>query len=989
MPLSEKPISQSLSQDEKHQQGIRLFQEGQFEESARLIGEALLGTETSERWNDWATAVLSCGRPAEAEKGFRRALEMDPQNSEAAANLGVLLVGRERAADAVPFLERGMARADAKADKDQRAQLVGLLADCRSRQAQNSKLILDTPSARSALRVPSPRKKIVFTGDVLRPMPDGTSHQALNIQWLADMLRYPVSMAADAELDVHLWDAGKGSIDGPRFYELNSSAVSPENWGRLFDAREISLSSAEYLGTFFEDAVVVGFELPDVMIRLFQARGVPYLDLFIHPVRYLEDLFFGIRTNVAEMFEVLTRHAVPEELFHMQAGIHKATMRRTPPLDIRRNTCLFVGQTPMDKSLLVNGNVLSVENFAEQIQQIARSSEKVYFKPHPYGSDEGQIMKILGGAGKAEITRANVYHLLAQDNIQEVFGISSSVLHEAEYFGKKVTHLSKNRLNLYGPQQTDFDPWTFVPVLDAFYNPRFWSELLGSVCAVKQCPDLHLSLKSSRLRTSLQMFWGYNFLDAELLLHNIKNMGGFDFGGAATPQEKATVPGQNNEPAPPEQNSEPAQTADPAESVQPVQESPPAVPEQSSGMDSEVQKVKKNGTGKSGVSFHASVYGGSGYSDECLAVVLGLAEHQLAVQLHPLVFQSDTRNLLSREVQNTLEELKRQPVNLARSIYYQCVPAHDFNRQAQARCRVGRTMFESDSIPDGWAERCQAMDEIWVPSEFNRETFASAGVDERKLRVVPAGVNTKLFRPGLEPLSLARTRGFNFLSMFEWTDRKAPDVLLRAYLSEFKPDEDVALILKSYARPDPNADLLPRLAHFIEREAGLTLDKAPPIILLTGFLSNADMPRLHSSADAFVLPSRGEGYGRPYMEALACGRPVIATRWSGQMDFLHEENSYLIDLEGVVPTPPDVDVELYAGHRWAEPSVEHLRQLMRQVFSQHEEAQRRAERGRAEMVRDWDWNVVIKRWVNEFERLMDSPFASAAPEPLREVLSLP
>ncbi|MCH8268975.1 MAG: glycosyltransferase [Acidobacteria bacterium] len=381
--------------------------------------------------------------------------------------------------------------------------------------------------------------------------------------------------------------------------------------------------------------------------------------------------------------------------------------------------------------------------------------------------------------------------------------------------------------------------------------------------------------------------------------------------------------------------------------------------------------MKKNSAGESGISFHAAVYGGRGYSDESLAVVLGLAERQLPVQLYPLVFQRDTHNLLSREVQDTLERLKQQSINLSRSVYYQCVPAHDFNLQVQARCRVGRTMFETDRIPDGWAERCQAMDEIWVPSEFNRQTFAASGVDEHRLRVMPAGVDTKAFRPGLEPLSLPRTRGFNFLSIFEWTQRKGPEVLLRAYLTEFKPDEDVALVLKSFARPNPDADLLPRLAYFVEREIGLTLDKAPPIILLTGFLSNADMPRLYSSADAFVLPSRGEGYGRPYMEALACERSVIATRWSGQMDFLHDENSYLIDLEGVVPTPPDVDVELYAGQRWAEPSVEHLRQLMRQVFSHREEAQRRAERGRAEMVEHWDWNMVMKRWVNEFERLLN------------------
>ena len=517
--------SDSTPGDDRHRLGIQRFQEGRFEEAARLTSEALLHAETSELWNDWGTAEFSCGRATEAERGFRRALEMDPRNSEAAVNLGVLLVGLERYNDAIPFLERGTARPD----PDDRAQLVGLLADCRARQAQSSELDLDKPSYASAIRVPSPRKRVVFTGDVLRPIP----HQGLNIQWLADLLRYPVSMAADAEMDVHLGDAEKGSIDGSRFYKLNGSEVSPENWGRLFDAKDISVSSAEYLGTFFENAIVVGFELPDVMIRLFQARGIPYLDFIIHPVRYMDDLFFGIRTNVTEMFTVLTHYVVPEELFRIHAGIHMATVGRMAPLDISPNSCLFVGQTPMDKSLLKDGSFQSVEDFAEQIRKIARSYNKIYFKPHPYGSEEDRTMKLLKDSGRVEITRANVYQLLAQKNVQEVCGISSSVLYEAEYFGKKVTHLSKNRLNLYGQQQNSFDPWTFVPVIDAFYNPRFWANLLSATCSVKECPDLKPVSKSSRLRNSLQMFWGYNFLDAEILLQYMNKVDSFDFGGAA------------------------------------------------------------------------------------------------------------------------------------------------------------------------------------------------------------------------------------------------------------------------------------------------------------------------------------------------------------------------------------------------------------------------------------------------------------------------
>jgi glycosyltransferase involved in cell wall biosynthesis len=212
---------------------------------------------------------------------------------------------------------------------------------------------------------------------------------------------------------------------------------------------------------------------------------------------------------------------------------------------------------------------------------------------------------------------------------------------------------------------------------------------------------------------------------------------------------------------------------------------------------------------------------------------------------------------------------------------------------------------------------------------------------------------------------------FKFLSMFDLQDRKDMDLLLKAYLAEFKADEDVCLVLKITQHTHRTADPAALLAHFVEKEAGLRLEKTPPIILVQGFIPRAELPRLYASADAFVLPTRGEGFGLPYIEALACGLSVIATRWSSQLDFLHDGNSYLIDIEGLVPASWR-DVEYFAGHRWAQPSVEHLRQLMRTVYSSREEARRRAENGRQEIVERWDWSVVVKQWVAEFRRLLDT-----------------
>ena len=396
-------------------------------------------------------------------------------------------------------------------------------------------------------------------------------------------------------------------------------------------------------------------------------------------------------------------------------------------------------------------------------------------------------------------------------------------------------------------------------------------------------------------------------------------------------------------------------------------------PKESSFLDSgrHCQAFRHQACGKlpPGVMARCSVYGGSGYADESLAVVLGLFQHDIPVELRPMYMHSDTMNLLSPDVQNTLELLKLRRVDPARSILFQCLTAHDMALDMYALRRVGRTTFETDRLPVGWLEVLRELDEVWVPSQFNRKVFAQHGVDETKLQVLPEGIDTDLFHPNLEPLPLPQRRGFNFLSLFEWTQRKGPEILLRAYLSEFKADEDVALILKTYARPDPRTEILPRLAAFVEQEMGLKLEAAPPIILLPGFMTNADIRRLYVSADAFVLPSRGEGWGRPYMEALACECPVIATRWSGQLDFLHDGISYLIDAN-VVPAPANVDVELYAGHCWASPDIDHLRQLMRQVFTHRDDAKQRAIRGRKEMVEKWDWSVVTKQWVNEFARLL-------------------
>lgn len=277
---------------------------------------------------------------------------------------------------------------------------------------------------------------------------------------------------------------------------------------------------------------------------------------------------------------------------------------------------------------------------------------------------------------------------------------------------------------------------------------------------------------------------------------------------------------------------------------------------------------------------------------------------------------------------------------------------------------VGLTMFETDRLPEGWREACEAMDEIWVPSRFNLGTFARAGVPAAKLQVVPIGIDANRYDPAtVTPLEIPGRRGFVFLAVFDWTLRKGWDVLLRACTQAFTSSDEVTLVLRTARRGSgPTAKTL------VDRFLASLGDRMsqPTVIVLEQPVPEDEMPRLYRAADAFVLPTRGEGWGLPIMEAMASGLPVIATRWGAHLDFAGDGNALLVDTHGTVPIPADSEQSPFYGadHRWAEPSVEHLAALMRQVASDPAAARRIGEAARDTIRSSWTPGRTA-RWIKE------------------------
>jgi glycosyltransferase involved in cell wall biosynthesis len=278
---------------------------------------------------------------------------------------------------------------------------------------------------------------------------------------------------------------------------------------------------------------------------------------------------------------------------------------------------------------------------------------------------------------------------------------------------------------------------------------------------------------------------------------------------------------------------------------------------------------------------------------------------------------------------------------------------------------IGRTMFETDGIPNGWAKRLNAMDEVWVPTAWNRETFIAHGVDPKKIQIVGEPVDVDFYSPSVEPLFLSNTRT-KFLSVFKWETRKGWNILLEAFFKEFQQDESVELhIVTAPFHPDTKKSFQQSIREFSDLHFP-NVTNLPKVMLRTD-VSTPDMPRLYKSVDCLVIPSRGEGWGRPHVEAMSMELPVIASNWSGNTEFMKEKNSFLLPINGLVAVQDGAWKD--SGMKWADPSTEELRKLLRFVYENPGVAKGRGIIARQDMIEKYHPKVISELIFHHLERI--------------------
>lgn len=240
---------------------------------------------------------------------------------------------------------------------------------------------------------------------------------------------------------------------------------------------------------------------------------------------------------------------------------------------------------------------------------------------------------------------------------------------------------------------------------------------------------------------------------------------------------------------------------------------------------------------------------------------------------------------------------------------------------------IGYLACETDSIKYAmWHKYANLMDEIWVPTSFCLDSCIRSGV-AKPIKIVPHSIDLDEIQK-TEGNKIAELNGtFNFVFIGEFIERKNLKALLRAFHSEFHPSEPVNLYIKTSGAP---LETVQKYCENVKR--GLKIrNKYKEEIVVSGFLQRCDYLSTLKQCNCFVMPSRGEGFCIPSLEAMACGINVLYTDGTGMNDFCYGTaiRSNKERCFGAVESLPNIYT---ANEYWREIDVESLAFAMRSEF---------------------------------------------------------
>jgi glycosyltransferase involved in cell wall biosynthesis len=255
---------------------------------------------------------------------------------------------------------------------------------------------------------------------------------------------------------------------------------------------------------------------------------------------------------------------------------------------------------------------------------------------------------------------------------------------------------------------------------------------------------------------------------------------------------------------------------------------------------------------------------------------------------------------------------------------------------------VGQWFWELEQAPQWYAPAWPMVNEMWAPTRFIEQMLSNSAPSNVTITYVPLPV----VRPSIDASLTREYFGlddrFTFLFAFDFMSvmkRKNPLALIDAFTQAFAPGAGPRLIIKAI-----NGDKRPAECDALLAAAA----QHPDITVMDTYFTRVETSSLMNMVDCYVSLHRSEGLGLTISEAMSHGKPVIATAYSGNLDFMDNTNSYLVPWNRVAVGE---HAEGYAADAtWAEPDVGKAARLMRHVYENQAEAARMGQKAQSDIL---------------------------------------
>ena len=293
---------------------------------------------------------------------------------------------------------------------------------------------------------------------------------------------------------------------------------------------------------------------------------------------------------------------------------------------------------------------------------------------------------------------------------------------------------------------------------------------------------------------------------------------------------------------------------------------------------------------------------------------------------------------------------------------------------------VGMTAaVETDKCNPVWLEHCNKMDMIVVPSTFTKNVLKRSGLLLKNIVVIPEWFNEAIPNSTTKLKNLNMTTSFNFLTIGMLThdapdlDRKNLANTIKWFCENFKNNDDVGLVIKTCMGRGSTFDRKRTVSYFNSLMKSFKKELNPKIYLIHGSMKHEEIAALYHDPviKGYLSLTRGEGYGLPLVDAAAAGLPIIATNYSGHLEYLQKDSFLPVSYKSIPVPDKKIDNRIFVkGVKWVEPEKDSYFTRMNELYNNEELYRNKAKEYAKYVQENYSSEAIMKLYDSVFSEIV-------------------